>query len=114
MSMPPELNDLSKILLRFRLNHFAITTDIEKALLHVGLCEEDRNVTHFLWLSHPSDVRSQLSLFGARCSPFILNAILLKQLRKSENKTAKLLEQDLYVDNILSSISNKDNALPYF
>ena len=34
---PPLLNDLPGILLRFRLHKYAITTDIEKAFLHVNL-----------------------------------------------------------------------------
>ena len=121
MSTSPVLNELSRILLRFRLNRFAITTDIEKAFLHVGLCEEDRDVTRFLWLSNPLDVNSPLTtyrfkaiLFGATCSPFILNATLLKHLQRSENKTAKLLEQDLYVDNILTSVNDENDAVTYF
>ncbi|VDI65680.1 Hypothetical predicted protein [Mytilus galloprovincialis] len=44
MKTPPELNDLSKILVRFRLHRYAITTDIEKAFLHVGLNKDDRDV----------------------------------------------------------------------
>ncbi|KAK3734083.1 hypothetical protein QZH41_000760 [Actinostola sp. cb2023] len=34
---PPLLNDLTGILLRFRLHRFDLTTDIEKAFLHVNL-----------------------------------------------------------------------------
>ncbi|XP_052221906.1 uncharacterized protein LOC127838296 [Dreissena polymorpha] len=54
-STPPVLNDLTSILLRFCLHRYAVSTDIEKALLHVGLHEKDRDATRFLWLSDPSD-----------------------------------------------------------
>ena len=121
MNTPPALNDLSKILVRFRLHRYAITTDIEKAFLHVGLSEEDRDVTRFLWLSDPSDPDSPLItyrfkavLFGATCSPFILNATLLKHLQQNDSKTSKLLERDLYVDNILTSIQTEEEAVNYF
>ncbi|XP_071132834.1 uncharacterized protein [Mytilus edulis] len=121
MNTPPILNDLTKILIRFRLNRYAITTDIEKAFLHVGLHEDDRDVTRFLWLSNPSDPDSHLIeyrfkavLFGATCSPFILNATLLKHLQQTNNTTRKLLERDLYVDNILSSLNTEDDAIVYF
>ncbi|XP_053388225.1 uncharacterized protein LOC128551403 [Mercenaria mercenaria] len=37
LSTPPELNDLTGNLLRFRMNRYAIATDIEKAFLNIGL-----------------------------------------------------------------------------
>ena len=40
-SLPPKLNDLAGILIRFRINKYAITTDIEKAFLHVSLHEKN-------------------------------------------------------------------------
>ena len=114
------LNDLSLTLLRFRLHRFGITTDIEKSI-PTCFCEEGRDVKRFLWLIDPSDVSSQITtykfkavLFGATCSPFILNATLLKHLQESEKKTAKLPERDLNVDNILTSVSDEDDALTYF
>ncbi|VDI32751.1 Hypothetical predicted protein, partial [Mytilus galloprovincialis] len=85
MPIPPVLNDLTKILMRFRLNKIGVSTDIEKAFLHVGLDNSDRDVRRFLWLSDPNDKTSQLltyrfksASFGATCSPFILNVALLK------------------------------------
>ena len=45
---PPFLNNLCSILLRFRLHAFALSTDIEKAFLHVKLHSADRNFTRFL------------------------------------------------------------------
>ena len=47
---PVLLQDLAGILLRFRLHRIAVTADIEKAFLQVGLRTDDRDVTHFLWL----------------------------------------------------------------
>lgn len=41
MNIPPQLNSIASILLRFRLSKYAVTTDIEKAFLNVGLEEED-------------------------------------------------------------------------
>ncbi|XP_045171011.2 uncharacterized protein LOC123533438 [Mercenaria mercenaria] len=49
-STPPILNDLSNILVRFRLHKYAVTADIEKAFLHVGLDERDRDATRFFGL----------------------------------------------------------------
>ncbi|XP_053385779.1 uncharacterized protein LOC128550557 [Mercenaria mercenaria] len=104
-STAPVLNELTSILMRFRLKKYAVTTDIEKAFLHVGLQEKDRDVTRFLWLTDPSDPKSQLCtyrfkavLFGATCSPFILNATILKHLELNKtNKAAEIIKRDLYV-----------------
>ena len=79
MSTPPKLNDITSLILRFRSDRYAVTTDIEKAFLNIGLTKEDRDVTRFYWLSNPADPNSALQtyrfksvLFGATCSPFIL------------------------------------------
>ncbi|XP_063436767.1 uncharacterized protein LOC134718204 [Mytilus trossulus] len=122
MDTPPKLNDLTKLLVQFRANQFATCTDIEKAFLHVGLSEEDRDVTRFLWLSDPTNPGSQLKtyrfkavLFGATSSPFILNATIQKHLKQFGNsETAKILERDIYVDNILSSMNKEEDLLTYF
>ena len=121
-STPPVTNDLTSILIRFRLHDDALTTDIEKAFLHMGLRETDRDMTRFLWLENPYDPNSQLTtyrfrsvLFGATCSPFILNATLLKHLQLNKDITASsIIERDIYVDNVISSFSSHSDALQYF
>jgi len=50
---PSLVNSLCSILLRFRVHKFALSTDIEKAFLHVKLGPKDQNFTRFLWLSNP-------------------------------------------------------------
>ncbi|XP_070546142.1 uncharacterized protein [Ptychodera flava] len=109
---PHMLNDLVSILLRFRLNRTAISSDIEKAFLHVGLDAADRQYTKFLWLSDPADPESDLItyqfksvLFGATCSPFILNAVIRTHLDTFDSDTANAIKEDIYVDNVLSSIN---------
>ena len=57
---PTFLNNLCSILLRFRTHAFALSTDIEKAFLHVRLHPSDRNFTRFLW---PSTVESSSTEF---------------------------------------------------
>ena len=46
---PSFVNNICAILLRFRIHAFAVSTDIEKAFLHVKLHPSDRNFTRFLW-----------------------------------------------------------------
>ena len=121
MGTPPILNDITKILVRFRMNPVVMVTDIEKAFLHIGLHENDRDMTRFLWLSDPEDPKSELTtyrfrsvLFGATCSLFILTAVILKHLQSNGTETAEMLERDIYVDNILTSVINEGVAINYF
>ncbi|XP_063408175.1 uncharacterized protein LOC134691539 [Mytilus trossulus] len=94
-SYPPIANDITELLTRFRTQKFAVTTDIEKAFLQVGLHKSDRDVTRFFWLSDQTDSTSPFTtyrfksvLFRATCSPFILNATLLKHFEENPSPTA--------------------------
>ncbi|XP_069135116.1 uncharacterized protein [Argopecten irradians] len=130
MGVPPQLNDLTTILLHFREKKYATSADIEKAFLNRGL--EDRDVTRFFWLKDTSDpeggfdtYRFKSVLFGATCSPFILNATLLKHMfilnatllkhmDQYQNEVSDTIKRDLYVDNILSSFSSENDLLRYY
>ncbi|XP_071123042.1 uncharacterized protein [Mytilus edulis] len=119
-STPPQLNKLTYILTRFRNGKYALTTDIEQTFLQIGLDEEDRDSTRIFMLKDPYNPKSELEtyrfkviLFGATCSPFILNATLLKQLSAVKSATAEVIERDLYVDNVLTSVNTKA-ALNFF
>ena len=60
---PPFLNDMCSIITRFRIFTYGLSTDIEKAFLHVGLDESDRDLTRFLWLSNPKDPESKVHVY---------------------------------------------------
>ena len=108
--------------MRFRYHKYAVSTDIEMAFLHVGLDEKDRDVTRFLWLTDTNNPEGTLTtyrfrsvLFGATCSPFILNATILKQLTENQHiPVAEYLRRDIYVDNILSSLETEEAVLRSF
>ena len=118
---PPFLNNLCAILLRFRVHAFALSTDIEKAFLHIKLHPSDRNFTRFLW---PSDFESSdtkfetyrftVVPFGASSSPFMLGAVLDLHLSKSHLQTAADMRENIYVDNILSGCSTEEDLLAYY
>lgn len=121
MNTPPRLNELTSILLQFRQRKFAVSSDIEKAFLSVQLHHDDRDVTRFFWLSNPDDPNSKLQvyrfrsvLFGATCSPFILDAVIRKHLNNHKCDTTDLLRKCLYVDNILTSVSDEITLLNFY
>ena len=62
-SLPIEKQeDLCGLLLRLRIYKVALTADIEKAFLQVGLQPADRDVTTFLWLKDPTKPLSKDNL----------------------------------------------------
>ena len=111
---------MTAILIRFRCYRYGITADIEKAFLSISLDEQDRDATRFFWLSDPTDPESKLDvyrfksvLFGATCSPFILNATIQKHLDQFHDPVTQRMKSDLYVDNLASGADNEDEATTF-
>ena len=112
-SMVPEL---PQMLMRFRLGSLAACSDIAKAFLMVGLDEQDRDFTRFLWPRDPKDpdspidtYRFKVILFGATCSQFILNATIDHHLEKygGQRGITEKIKRNIYVDNLLVTASTK-------
>ena len=112
-SMVPEL---PQMLMRFRLGSLAACSDIAKAFLMVGLDEQDRDFTRFLWPRDPKDpdspidtYRFKVILFGATCSQFILNATIDHHLEKygEQRDITEKIKRNIYVDNLLVTASTK-------
>ena len=118
---PPFLNNLCAILLRFRIHAFALSTDIEKAFLHVKLHPSDRNFTRFLWpanLETPGlemcTYRFAVVPFSSSSSPFMLGAVLNLHLSKFDTPVALDMRENVYVDNVLSGCNTEDELLVYY
>ncbi|XP_065902524.1 uncharacterized protein [Dysidea avara] len=118
---PSLLTDMCGILLRFRSHPIGISTDLEKAFLHVRLDKEDRNYTRFLWLASPLDPESELVvyrfktvLFGSTSSPFMLHATLFRHLTSYNTPVANDMKNNLYVDNIISGCMTTLQAIQYY
>ena len=118
---PPFLSNMCSILLRFRTFTYGLSTDIEKAFLHVGLDDSDRDFTRFFWLSNPKDPESEFQvyrfktvLFGSTSSPFMLNATLHHHLNQYNTPVAEDMKEYLYVDNIISGCDQELEALAYY
>ena len=118
---PTFLNDMCSIILRFRLHKYGLSTDIEKAFLHVALDESDRDYTRFLWLSDPTDPESEFNiyrfktvLFGSVSSPFMLYAALHFHLQKHSSAIANDIAGNLYIDNVLTGCATEAEAVDYY
>lgn len=115
MTGPTLTRKLGDMLLTFRTGEYAYTADISKAFLRVGLSEEDRDFTRFLWPSDPYDLNSSMDtyrfrsvLFGATSSPFLLQATIDYHLRKSRSPVKEILASSFYVDNFQGTITDEE------
>ena len=104
-----------------RLHRFGISTNTEKAFLHIRLHPDDRDFTHFFWLTGTSDPYSQLCVyrfkvvpFGAASSPFILNAVLQHHLKQHTSTVSQDMLANLYMDNVISSCETEQQAVKYY
>ncbi|XP_070562368.1 uncharacterized protein [Ptychodera flava] len=119
---PSLINDLPAILLRFRANRVAFVSDIEKAFLNIRLEEDERQYTKFLWLSDIRDPESPFDvyqfksvLFGAACSPFMLNAVIKTHLESNASiPIADDLKHNIYVDNVIDGAESDEKAVSYY
>ena len=88
---------------KFRWNAVALTADIEKAFLMVGIKQEDRDMLRFLWYNDLFAAKPEIAeyrfnrlVFGLRPSPSILGATISHHLslyKQSKPKMAELLEK---------------------
>ena len=110
------------VMIRFRLYKYALTGDIEKAFLQVGLQNSDRDLVRFLWFedklnnAYPStraiSYRFTRVPFGAKASPFLLNATIRFHIDSIETKYPQLvplLRKSLYVDDFITSCASIDH-----
>ncbi|XP_063549129.1 uncharacterized protein LOC134756230 [Cydia strobilella] len=120
---PMMLEDLTGLLIQFRCHNIGLTADVEKAFLQIGLNNNDRDVTRFLWLKDSEKPITEENLiqyrftrvpFGIISSPFLLNATIKHHLQNSEGNYTKQLANNIYVDNLLTGTESVDKALDLY
>ena len=101
-SLTAKLHD---ILLTFRQGKFAITAGISKAFHRIIVNEQDRDYLEFLWFNLETEeqrtFRFRVVMFGATCSPYLLQETL--QTHLSENVAGCEFSDKFYVDNYMNT-----------
>ena len=120
---PVILEDLCGLLIRFRTHKVALTADIERAFLQVGLQPTDQDVTRFLWLKDPTKPLTKDNLqiyrltrvpFGVISSPFLLGVTILHHLEQAGTPTSKKIMKHMYVDNLLTGVNSSKEAKEFY
>ena len=100
---------LHEILLLFRQGKYAITADISKAFHRIIVHEADRKFLKFLWLNLNTQelltFQFKVVLFGATCSPYLLQETLHTHL--SQNAEGNDFLDKFYVDNYMNTYNNQ-------
>ena len=121
---PNLIPKLFDVLVQFRSHPVAITADIEKAFLMIGIAPADRDVLRYLWFRDPSKLDSPIIQFRftrvvirLRPSPAILGAVILHHLDKYSGEQSQLIEQirkGLYVDDLITGTDNITSAFQIY
>ncbi|XP_063369415.1 uncharacterized protein LOC134657457 [Cydia amplana] len=120
---PCMLQDLTALLLNFRVYKIGIIADVEKAFLQIGLQEEDRDVTRFLWLkdiNKPLSDENILHLrfcrmpFGIISSPFLLTATIRYHISQKDSELLKKVANKCYVDNVVTGTNTSEEAVQLY
>ena len=104
---PDYLTPQFDVILRFRENAVAVSSDVEKMFHQVRVGAADRPALRFLWrtlgsVGPPGTYEMQVKIFGAVCSPTTYTFVLQKTARDNDRSCPgleRVLIEDFYVDN---------------
>ena len=114
------LNSLVEVLLRFCFPQYTFVADIQRAFLHIKLREEGCFFVCFLWYKDNDPTKDicvytyNTIVFGHTSSPMSLGAVLQHHVDHFASPMAVDISEKLYVDNLLSGVENKADAVSYF
>ena len=119
---PDFTNKLIGVLLRFREECIAVTSDIEGMFQQVRVSPPDRNFLRFLWWDkneingNIKTYRMTTHLFGGKWSPSCANFALKRTAKEHQESfdvdTIQTVDQGFYVDDCLKSVATEEKAIP--
>ena len=109
---------LIDVLLRFRMHHVALTTDVSKMYRAVELVFSDRDYHRFVWRSYPNrllkDYRMRRATFGVSASYFAANMAVKRNAIELADKyplAAAAVHKSFYVDYGLTGADDIESAI---
>lgn len=114
----PRLQDnLSAILLRWRMHRIALCADIEKMYRQIGVKREHWDYQRIVWRNSPEELISHFRLktvtYGTASAPY-LAVKTLQRLADDEQQNypwaSKVLKQDVYVDDCITGADTEEGA----
>ena len=97
----------------FSFNQVALTGDLEKAFLMVGMTEDDRDVLRLLWVDDIDKLSPEIVVlrftrvvFGVSSSPIQLNTTIkhhIEQYKEADPEFVEKFLPSIYVDDLRST-----------
>ena len=111
MTGPSLTAKLHEILVQLRQGTHEVTTDISKAFHRIIVDEDHRKFLKFLWINFESYelLTYQFKVFGATCSPYLLQETL--QTHLSQNEEGNKFVAKFYVDNYMNTYDSQDELV---
>ncbi|XP_045769764.1 uncharacterized protein LOC123870481 [Maniola jurtina] len=117
-SGPKLQRDISEILMNFRRHRVVFVTDIRMMFRQTLIDKLDRRYQLIFWRESPDEPLLTYELgtntYGLKSSPYIAIRTLLELADRERDRyprAASVLENDIYVDDILSGCSSQSEAL---
>ena len=121
---PDLLQNLIRIIFRFREQKIAITADIEAMFLQVKVPPEDCKVLRFLWREIIFNTNEPVKvyeygrhIFGAKNSPTCANYALQQVARDNTQESpqiTKLIRRNFYMDDFDKSVPSAEQAIEIY
>lgn len=115
---PRQQDDLTSIIMRWRIHRVVFTADIAKMYRQIEIHEEDQDLQRIIWRKQPTDELQHFKLktitYGTASAPY-LAIRTLRQLAEDEKLKfrigSKILLRDFYVDDLMSGSNSVKEAL---
>lgn len=113
---PTIQDDIFSLITRFRFHRYVLTGDIEKMYRQFLIKPEDRKYQKILWYDEDDKIATyQLNTvtFGLSAAPFLAIRSLQQLAKDYVDKypiAARILQQDMYVDDLLTGFSTQEEA----
>ena len=114
-------SDIFTLLLRFRKNIIAIKADVAKMFRQFLITEEQRDLQRIVWRPSPNDpiqdYQLQTVTYGTASAPFLATRCLIHLAEDHKQQyplTADILEKDVYVDDLITSVNSEDDAIQVY
>ena len=118
---PDLTNSLIGVLCIFRQETVAIKADIEAMFHQVRVHPKDLNALRFLWYPHgnlstePQEYQMMVHFFGGvsslSCASFALRKTVLDNNENFDPDVASTVNRSFYVDDLLKSVENPEEAI---
>ena len=118
---PDMTNRLYGILLRWRKEEIAVMADVEAMFHQVNVPSDDRDMLRYIWWPQgdlqrdPEVYRMKVHIFGAISSPSCANYALRRcatdHSSQYEETVCQTVLNDFYVDDLLKSMENEEEAV---